>query len=322
MIDWALEADLERSHAAAVRTRARISGLVRRTPLATCVEGSVTRLLKLETLQRSGSFKVRGAAAAITAAERPREIVAASTGNHALAVATIARELDIPCRIYVPSSVQPVKLERLQAAGIEPHTVEGDPLAAELAAREIAARSPGALLVSPYNDPEVVLGQAGIGLELLEEVSEPPDALFAAVGGGGLIGGLAIAVRARWPACAIVACVPAASPAMRDAVAAGGVVDSPVSPTLADATAGNIEPGSITVPLAGAFVDQWLVLEEDEIAAAMRSALLELHLVIEGAAALALAGSLRHAAPGRHVVVLSGASVGEAALRALLAPPR
>ncbi|MGH2852089.1 MAG: pyridoxal-phosphate dependent enzyme, partial [Solirubrobacteraceae bacterium] len=305
MIDWALEADLERSHAAAVRTRARICGLVRRTPLAIALDGPVTRLLKLETLQRSGSFKVRGAAAAITAAERPREIVAASTGNHALAVATIARELGIPCRIYVPSGVQPVKLERLEAAGIEPHPVEGDPLAAELAAREVAARSPGALLVPPYNDPEVVLGQAGIGLELLDEVSEPPDALFAAVGGGGLIGGLAIALRARWPSCAIVGCVPAASPAMRDAVAAGEVVDSPVTPTLADATAGNIEPGSITVALCSAFVDQWLVIEEDEIAAAMRGALLDLHLVVEGAAALALAGSLRHPAGGRHVVVLS-----------------
>jgi threonine dehydratase len=318
VIDWALEADLERSHAAALRAQVRIAPHVRRTPLAVDDGGAVTRLLKLETLQRSGSFKVRGAAAAITAARPPREIVAASTGNHALAVATVARDLGIPCRIYVPSSVRPVKIERLRAAGIEPRTVEGDPLAAELAAREVAERFPGALLVPPYNDPEVVLGQASIGLELLDQVSEPPGALFAAAGGGGLIGGLAIALRSRWPACPIVACLPAASPALRDAVVAGAVVDSPVGPTLADATAGNIEPGSITVPLCGALVDEWMLLGEDEIAAAMRTALLDLHLVIEGAAALALAGSLRHPAPGGHVVVLSGAGIGEPGLRSLL----
>ena len=95
----------------------------------------------------------------------------------------------------------------------------------------------------------MILGQASVGLELLEQVERAPDAVFVPVGGGGLISGIALAVRDAWPDTAIVGCLPAASPAMADAVAAGRVVRSPMAPTLADATAGNIEEGSITVPI-------------------------------------------------------------------------
>ena len=133
-----------------------------------------------------------------------------------------------------------------------------------------------------------------------------------------MISGIALATRARWPQCTIVGCVPEASPAMRDAVAAGHVVESQVLPTLADATAGNIETGSVTVAICAALVDEFAVISEAEIAAAMRAALLEHRLVIEGAAALALAESLRHADSGRHVIVLGGGSVGVETLRTLL----
>ena len=131
---------------------------------------------------------------------------------------------------------------------------------------------------------------------MLEQTERAPDALFVPVGGGGLISGIALAVRDAWPDTAIIGCLPAASPAMTDAVAAGRVVDSPMAPTLSDATAGNIEEGSITVPICSLLVDEWVLLEEDEIAAAMRSAAREHHLVVEGAGALALAASLRRGA--------------------------
>ena len=323
-VDWPLERDLERSHAAARAARSRIAPFARRTPLLEAEPlgrgGSATRLLKLETAQRTGSFKIRGAAAAITApAERPREIIAASTGNHGLAVAAVARGLGLPFRIFVPAGAAPAKLARLRRAGVAPIAVAGDPLACELEARALAARSAGALFVSPYNDPEVVLGQATIGLELAEQADRQPDAVFVAVGGGGLAGGVSLALRHRWPDCRIVGCVPAASPAMADAIAAGHVVPSRVLPTLADATAGNIEPDSITVPLCTALLDEIVILEEDELHAAMRIALRELHFVIEGAAALALAASLREPDGGRHVVILSGAGVGDEVLRSILA---
>jgi threonine dehydratase len=324
VIGWALERDLERSFDAARETRLRIARYARHTPLVELESpGGVARappvrMLKLETVQPTGSFKIRGAASAVTAGPRPVEIVAASTGNHGLAVASLARSLGVRCRIFVPASAAPAKLARLRAAGVELVEEDGDPLRAELAARAYAERSRGALLVAPYNDPQVILGAATLGLELLEDLPEPPEVLFAAVGGGGLISGIALAVRARWPRCTIVGCLPEASPAMRDAVAAGRVVDSPVLPTLADATAGNIEEGSITVAICAALVDRFELISETEIAAAMRAALLEQHLLIEGAAALALAASLRSDDFGRHVVVLGGASVGEQTLRALL----
>ena len=315
MTGWALESDLRRTAAAVRETRERIAPHIRRTPLTE----SGGRLLKLESLQRGGSFKVRGAAAAITTATAPREIVAASTGNHALAVAMVAAELGIPCRIFTPASAAASKLARLRAAGVAVALVEGDPLAAELAARRAAENSPGARLVPPYNDRDVILGQATLGLELLEQIDRAPDALFVPVGGGGLISGVALAVRDAWPDTAIIGCLPAASPAMTDAVAAGRVVDSLMAPTLSDATAGNIEEGSITVPICSLLVDEWVLLEEDEIAAAMRSAAREDHLVVEGAGALALAASLRRGGGGggRHAIVLSGAGVGAEALRAL-----
>jgi threonine dehydratase len=314
--DWQLERDLERSFRAAVETRERIAAFVSRTPLLQADGGR--RLLKLESLQRTGSFKVRGAASAITAAVRPREIVAASTGNHGLAVAAVARTLEIPCRIFVPASAAAAKLARLRQAGVELVSVDGDPLCAELAAREACDGRDGILLVPPYNDRHVVLGQATLGLELLDDLGgEAPDALFAAVGGGGLIAGLALALRTRWPRCRIVGCLPAASPAMAQAVAAGAVVDSPLRPTLADATAGNIEAATITLPICAALVDEWQLIEETEIAAAMRSALLERRLAIEGAAALALAASLGRDDGGRHLVVLGGGNVGAETLRTI-----
>ncbi|HXR13700.1 MAG TPA: pyridoxal-phosphate dependent enzyme [Solirubrobacteraceae bacterium] len=318
--DWALERDLDRSLAAARETRARIARFVRHTPLLEldAVAGT-TRLLKLETLQRTGSFKVRGAAAALTVGARPRAVVAASTGNHGLAVAFVAAALGLPCRIFVPAGAAPAKIARLRAGGVEPVEIAGDPLLAELAAREASEQAPGTLLVPPYNDPRVILGQATLGLELLDDLADPPDALFVAVGGGGLISGVALAVRARWPHCTIVGCLPAASPAMGAAVAAGRVVAAPLGPTLSDATAGGIEPGAITVAICAALVDEFVEIEEAEIAAAMRTALLEHGLALEGAAALALAASWRaQAGVGRHVVVLGGGNVGAQTLRTIL----
>ena len=315
MTDWALERDLVRTAAAVARTRTRIAPYIRHTPV---VELDETRLAKLETLQRGGSFKVRGAASAITAAPGAREVVAASTGNHGIAVAQVAGELGLPCRVFVPSGAEPAKLARLRATAVELVAIDGDPLQAELAARASAGGTTGALLVPPYNDPEVVLGQATIGLELIDAVTPPPDVLFAPVGGGGLLSGIALAVRERWPGCRIAGCLPAASPAMADAVAAGHAVTSRVLPTLADATAGNIEPDAITIPICAALVDEFVLLEEDELAAAMGTALREHHLVIEGAAALALAASLRAPRSGRHLIVLSGAGVGLDALRAIV----
>jgi threonine dehydratase len=327
VIDWPLERELERSLAAAQDTRRRIARFVRHTPLLESdsaasgarTTGGPRRLLKLESLQHTGSFKIRGAAAALTAVPAPNEVIAASTGNHGLAVAALAQTLHLRCRVFVPAAAAAGKLARLRAAGVELVELDGDPLAAEMAAREAAERARGALLIAPYNDPQVILGQATLGLELLDDLPGPaPDALFVAVGGGGLISGIALAVRASWPDCRIIGCLPAASPALADAVAAGRVVPSLLEPTLADATAGNIEEGSITVAVAAALVTRFELISEAEIAAAMRTALLEHHLAIEGASALALAASLRDDQGERHLIVLGGGNADAQTLRELL----
>ena len=120
VIDWPLERDLERSFAAARDTRERIAPFVRHTPLLEVdATGHPRRLLKLESLQHTGSFKIRGAASAISAGPRPRELVAASTGNHGLAVAAVAARLGLPCRVYVPAGAARAKLRRLREAGVE-----------------------------------------------------------------------------------------------------------------------------------------------------------------------------------------------------------
>jgi len=320
VIEHPLQRDLGRSLRAARETRERIAPHVRHTPLLELEGPGPRRLVKLETLQRTGSFKVRGAASALTAGPRPAEVIAASTGNHGLAVAALAGSLGLPCRVFVPAGASAAKLARLRATAVGLIEVAGDPLAAELAAREAAEQTTGALLVAPYNDAEVILGQATLGLELLDDLDQPPDTLFVAVGGGGLIGGIALAVRERWPRTRIVGALPEASPAMADAVAAGRVTVSPLAPTLADATAGNLEQGSITVAIAAALVERFELIAEEEIAAAMRVALLEHHLAIEGAAALALAASLRDRDDDgeRHLVVLGGGNVGAETLRTIL----
>lgn len=323
MSEAPLERDLERAQAAARSARMRIARFVRTTPLLELDPDAdgVTRSLKLETLQRTGSFKVRGAASALCAGPSPGAVLAASTGNHGLAVAAVASALGVPCRVFVPASAAPAKLARLRTVpGVEVVTVEGDPLLAELAARTAAEGEAATLLVPPYNDERVVLGQATVGLELLEQVTRPPDALFVAVGGGGLVSGIALAVRSQWPDCRIVGCLPAASPAMAAAVAAGRVVATPLEPTLSDATAGGIEEGAITVAICAALVDEFALVSEAEIADAMARALLGHALAIEGAAAVALAASLRAGPdPGaRHVVVLGGGNVGAETLRRIL----
>ena len=324
MSEAPLERDLERAQAAARSARMRIARFVRTTPLLELDPDAdgVTRSLKLETLQRTGSFKVRGAASALCAGPSPGAVLAASTGNHGLAVAAVASALGVPCRVFVPASAAPAKLARLRAVpGVEVVTVEGDPLLAELAARTAAEGEAATLLVPPYNDERVVLGQATVGLELLEQVTRPPDALFVAVGGGGLV----VRDRARG---ALAAGPTAASSAAfrrprrrwRRRLPRGASWRHRSSPTLSDATAGGIEEGAITVAICAALVDEFALVSEAEIADAMARALLGHALAIEGAAAVALAASLRAGPdPGaRHVVVLGGGNVGAETLRRIL----
>jgi threonine dehydratase len=278
--------------------------------------------LKLENLQYTGSFKLRGAMnklLSLTEAQRARGIVAASSGNHGAAVAYGCHALGVHGVVYVPAHASPVKVAAMQQYGVEVRFHGDDSLLSEVEARRFAAGHDLAY-ISPYNDAVVIAGQGTIGAELLRQVGEL-DAVFVSVGGGGLIGGIGAYLKAHSPRTRIVGCLPANSPVMAVSQEAGQIVDMPSLPTLSDGTAGGIEPGAITFDLCRQVVDEYVLVDEEEIAAAMRQVMETHHLLVEGAAGVAVAGLLRRQAEfrRRHVaVVLCGANIGLSTLKTVL----
>jgi len=298
----------------------RIAGQVRETP----VEWSeaLGAWLKLEHLQHTGSFKFRGAAhkiALLTEAQAVAGVVAASNGNHGLGVAAAARARGIAAEVYVSAQVSPAKARRIEALGARIHSGGPDPLSAELAARRAAGES-GRVFISPYNDRDVVAGQGTIGLELHRQMARL-DAVFVAVGGGGLIAGIGGYLKAVSPATEIVGCWAENSPVLCRCLEAGQVIDVAEQPTLSESTGGGLEPGSVTLELCRGAIDRQVLVSEAEILAAMRRALEQEHWLIEGAAAVALGAFLKD--PGRYAgkhaaVVLCGRNLSPEVLKVLM----
>jgi len=289
---------------------ARLAPYALRTPLVPARTLGDGVWLKCENLQRTGSFKIRGALNKILSlgdAARARGVVTSSTGNHGLAVAEALRLVGGRGTVVVSASASPYKVARLAKEGLEVVTHDGDPMAAELSARALA-EGDGRVYVSPYNDADVVAGQGTLGVELAEQLPEV-DAVYVAVGGGGLAAGVAAAVKAARPSARVVGCWPEHAQAMLASIRAGRVVEVDEEPTLSDGTAGNLEPGSLTVPLCAALIDEHVTVSEAEIARAMRDVALGDKLVIEGAAGVAVAGW--RASPREHAaVVLCGGNLG------------
>jgi threonine dehydratase len=297
--------------------RSRIAGSVRRTDVERSPwleEGNGEVLLKLENFQVTGSFKARGALnklLALPATERTRGVVAASSGNHGAAVAWAAGSLEIPARVFVPTYADPGKIAAIEERGATVEMHGDDCVDTEIHARALA-RSESLTYISPYNDPDVVAGQGTIAVELHEQCG-PLDAVFVAVGGGGMIGGIGAWMKAVHPATEIIACSPAHSPAMHAAMAAGELVEAPCLETLSDATAGGIEEGALTLALCQAVVDRSVLVNEAAIAAAMKGVLAHHHMLIEGAAGVAVAGYLQIADAYRNkrvAIILCGANIG------------
>ncbi|AHG92227.1 Pyridoxal-5'-phosphate-dependent protein beta subunit (plasmid) [Gemmatirosa kalamazoonensis] len=163
--------------------------------------------------------------------------------------------------------------------------------------------------MSPYNDPDVVAGQGTLGIELLEQLPEL-DSIYVAVGGGGLAAGVAAAVKAARPDVRVVGCWPEHATAMLASIRAGHVVEVEEEPTLSDGTAGNLEPGAITVPLCAALIDDHVTVSEAEIADAMREVALGDHMVVEGAAGVAVAAWRKTPARGPSIIILCGGNLG------------
>jgi threonine dehydratase len=285
----------------------RIRGRVRRTPV---IEVSPTLTLKLELLQHTGSFKPRGMfnrvlSAIEDGADLANGVVTASGGNAGLAVAYVARELALPAKVFVPETTPAAKLARLGTLGAEVIRTGSEYAEAHAAASE-SARQTGALLVHAYDQPEVVAGQGTLGLELLEQAGF--DTVLVAVGGGGLIGGIATAIgdRAR-----VVGVEPELCPTMRRALAAGEPVDGPVSGVASDSL-GARRLGHFAYAAVTAYGVRSVLVAEEHIVAARRELWRDYRLAVEHGAATAYAalgaGGYRPQPDERVLVVVCGAN--------------
>lgn len=263
--------------------------------------------LKLENLQFTGSFKLRGAfnkLLSLTPEQRAAGCVAASSGNHGAAVAFAMSKLGTKGVIFIPEGTSTTKVEAIKRAGGELRFFGTDGLDTEMHAREYAAEN-GMCYLSPYNDEDIVAGQGTCGVEIAKQLPQA-DAIFVAVGGGGLISGVGSFLKSVNPTMAVLACQPAASAVMTESVKAGEILELPSQPTLSDGTAGGIEADAITFDLCRAVTDDYVVVSEDQIAEAMRQFIDAHHMLLEGAAGVALAGLRLRADSyqGKNVVVI------------------
>ncbi len=264
--------------------------------------------LKLENQQVTGSFKARGAlnkVLGLSAAEKERGIVTASTGNHAAAVGFALAVDGAAGEIYMPENVARLKVDNLRQYKNVTIKLHGrDPVEAEAAAKQRAADR-GCVYISPYNDAMVIGGQGTVAVEILHQLPDV-DEVLVPVGGGGLVSGIAGYLAKARPQARVIGCQPQNSAVMYHSVKAGKILDMPSLPTISDGTAGGIEPGAITFSICRQNVDDYLLLTEEEILSALGILLKHHQLMAEGAAGLSVAALLKDtkAWRGKNVVLI------------------
>jgi threonine dehydratase len=282
-------------------------------------------LVKCEHQQRTGSFKARGSMAKILTLsdeQRERGVVTASTGNHGLGVSNALATLGGHGIVYVPENASASKVAAIKRYGVEVRSQGTDAGALELVARRHAAEN-GLTYVPPYNDPDIVAGQGTVGVEILEQLAgQRLDAIFVAVGGGGLVSGIASVLKKHLPQVKVYGASPVRDAAMAASVEAGKVVQVDAQDTLSDGTAGSVEPGSITFGLCRELVDEWVLVSEDAISAALRMVIDTEHQLVEGSAAMVFAAARARRAElegARIAVVSCGGNISSSTLVAALA---
>jgi len=292
---------------------AHVTPLMRSTSLSALL--GVPVHLKLETLQPIGAFKIRGAANKIlnlTDEEKARGVVTASTGNHGRAVAYVAKAIGTPAAVCLSDLVPPNKVDALQQLGAEVIIHGQSQDEAERRARQLADER-GLTLIHPFDDPFVIAGQGTIGLELLQALPDV-DTVLVPLSGGGLIAGIALALKSTSSAIRVIGVSMEHAPVMAKSLAAGKPLQMPEEPTLADSLQGGIGlDNQYTFDMVRDFVDDVVLVSEDEIAAAMAFALYEHHLVVEGAGAVGiaalLAGKVDTIGKKNMVLIISGGNV-------------
>jgi threonine dehydratase len=308
--------------------RRRLQPHLRETPLLHSAwlssVADATVQLKIESLQLTHSFKIRGA---INAALRLAEsagttttIVTASAGNHGRAVAFAAELLGLRAIVFTPATAPETKKAAIRRHGAELRDEPVDYDAAERSAREYAERE-GATYISPYNHRDVIAGAATIALEILDR-GPAFDVLVVPVGGGGLISGMALVVKRAAPRVVVVGVEVEASRPFGIGLERGEITMIQPGPSLADGLTGNLEPGSITFELVRQYVDELVSVSEDDLERAIRGLAGEEHVIAEGAGATATAAVIAHKAvkPGqRAVVMLTGGNIDVAKFARIIA---
>lgn len=288
--------------------------------------GNCHVFLKLENQQTTGSFKVRGALNKLLSLSdevRNNGVVTASTGNHGLGVAHALSVTSGTGVVFVPTNADRSKLARIEETGLQVLFSGADAVESEIAARQHALVT-GKPFISSYNDPQIIAGQGTIGIELLQQQPDL-DTIYVAVGGGGLISGIGGYLKSQNAAIRVVGCLPLNSPVMYESIRAGHIVDMECKPTLSDGTAGGIEADAITFELCKSYVDDFVIVTEEEIKQAMRLIFEKHQLVMEGAASVAVAGFIK-AALGqlmsettKAVILLCGGNINVNLFRRLIA---
>lgn len=291
--------------------RARIQPHIRTTPIVPCEVPNL--FLKLENLQYTHSFKLRGAFAHILglveAGDR-RTILTVSAGNHGQAVARAASTFKLPCTVVVPAAAPKAKIDAIRSYGVNLRIEGANYDEAEALTLHLAENTKDYAFVSPYNDPLVILGQGTLAFEILEQLPGV-GAIIVPIGGGGLAAGVAAAVKQLRPSVRVIGVQAEVSAAVYHSLKAGHLITIPDVPSIADGIQGNIDLHSITFSIIQEYVDDVVLVSEDAIKSAIRHLLYKEKLLVEGSAAAAFAavveGKGQTDAPA--VAIISGGNI-------------
>ena len=275
--------------------------------------------LKLENLQKTGSFKARGALNKILNINSTEKVVAASSGNHGAAVSYALSSKNMIGTIYVPKNVKKSKVKNIESFGSKVIKFGDDCLDAENEAIRLCKEN-NLTFVSPYNDYDIISGQGTIGVEILEQNSNI-DTVFITVGGGGLISGISSYIKSINPDIKVIGCSPINSSIMINSIKEGKIVNTESKDTLSDGSAGGVEEGSITFNMCKELIDDFCLISEEEIVLQIKNALNIDKMRIEGSAAVAIASAIKmksHIENKNVAIIICGGNIGSDTLNKIL----
>ncbi len=309
-----------------IHAKDRIEEYIRETPVEhssfLSELGNCQVFLKLENMQLTSSFKIRGALNKLLQFQniKPKPyFITASSGNHGVAFAHAINTLGYKGEIYLPENSSKVKIDALKKYKVKVNFHGLDCVEAENYARKVAEKE-NSIYVSPYNDLHIISGQGTIGMELEKQLKDI-DLVLVPVGGGGLISGIASYLKNKNEKIEIIGCQPESSPTMYESIKANKIVEIESKPTFSDGSAGGIEQNAITFDLCKKYVDDYIIVTEEEIKEAIKIILSKQYMLVEGAAALSVASYIKKIEKFRNkriVLIISGAKIGTELLKQIL----